>query len=458
MSIDLARIDRCFGGGIPAVFATADADGVPNVTYLSRAQRIGDDRLALSNQFMSKTSRNLAANPRGSLLLVDPATHDEYRLTLVWERTERHGPVFERLRADVDALAELQGMRDVFRLRAADVFRVVELVQVEPHHDGNVAPAPAPADLAAVAELCTRLGRSTDLDVLVDTLLDGVGQLLGHRHVLLLLLDETGRALYTVGARGYTDEAIGAEVVLGDGMIGQAAQRCEPIRVGSLHQLGKYARSIASHYEPDPAGPVHAVRLPSLADAESRMVVPLVSLGALVGVLVVESPRTVAYVDDDERALVAVGATFAAALEHARLLDRDGADGDAAAPARPATPAAGRPTWPLRWFELDSSVFLGGDYLIKGVAGRILWRLAQQHVADGRTDFTNKELRLDPFLELPGFKDNLESRLVLLQRRLDERDAPMRIVKTGRGRFRFEVDGALELVDGLSGSAAAASP
>ncbi len=99
----------------------------------------------------------------------------------------------------------------------------------------------------------------------------------------------------------------------------------------------------------------------------------------------------------------------------------------------------------MRYFPVDGSTFLDGDYLIRGVAGRILWSLLEQYVAHGRVDFTNKEIRLDSRLELPGFRDNLDTRLILLKRRLDERAAPIRLEKTGRGRFRLVVEGDVRL-------------
>ncbi|MET0459319.1 MAG: GAF domain-containing protein, partial [Ilumatobacteraceae bacterium] len=420
--VELVDIDRCFGGAVPGVVATAGADGMPNVTYVTRAHRVGTERIALSNQFMSKTARNIATNPRASLLVLDPVTYAEYRLALVYERTERRGHVFERLRTDVEAIAALEGMQDVFRLRAADIYRVIDVAVVPPHPSGwppapSTWPRHGTVDLAALAELSARIGRCTDLDLLVDAALDGLDQLLGYRHSRLLLLDEEGRTLYTIGTKGFDAASIGAEVPVGDGVIGTAADRCEPIRVGALQQMAKYSRSVRRTFE-DGGGvrPGREVPMAGLPHAESRLAVPAMARGELIGVLAVDSGYPVAFNDTDQQVLSVVATALASAVAHMRALEPDDDPPAPAAVGRPPIGPDGVAT-SVRYFAVDGSVFFGADYLIKGVAGRILWTLLRQHDTDGRLDFTNKELRLDPSLDMPGFKDNLESRLLLLKRR-----------------------------------------
>ena len=100
----------------------------------------------------------------------------------------------------------------------------------------------------------------------------------------------------------------------------------------------------------------------------------------------------------------------------------------------------------VRHYAEDDSVFLDNEYLIKGVAGGILWRLLRNYDETGRSDFSNREIRLDQTLELPDIKDNLEARLILLRKRLEERCDYLRIEKTARGRFRLVVDRPLNLV------------
>jgi hypothetical protein len=70
----------------------------------------------------------------------------------------------------------------------------------------------------------------------------GLDELLGHHHVALLLVDESGRSLYTMANRGFDDKNIGAEVALGDGPIGGPLARGELHRTTGLRQLGKYLK------------------------------------------------------------------------------------------------------------------------------------------------------------------------------------------------------------------------
>ncbi len=448
MTVDATMRDlrRCFDGRVPAVIATSSAAGVPNITYLSAVHPVDEERVALSNQFMSKTSRNLAENPHASLMLLDPFNYCEYRLTLRYERTDRRGPVFERLREDVDRVAALAGMRDVFRLRSADICRVerIELIR----DLGTSMPVDErghrPVTLAASAELVRRISRCADLESVMDVALVGLDELLGYRHSSVMLLDEVGARLFTIASHGFPAEGVGSEVEVGEGVAGAAADRCEPVRVGQLRQMRKYSHSVRRSFEASTqVGPGLDVPLPELGDTQSRLAVPALARGELAGVLVVDSPISLAFDDDDEAVLAVVAALVAQAIDNERsnadVVDR----GTSSAPVAPRPPS-GEETH-VRFFAGDGSVFLDGDYLIRGVAGRILWSLVQRYLQEAQTEFTNKELRLDRSLDLPGFRDNLDTRLVMLKRRLDERDAPLRMERTGRGRFRLEVATALRL-------------
>jgi adenylate cyclase len=260
-----------------------------------------------------------------------------------------------------------------------------------------------------------------------------------------MLLDEEGRRLYNIGSHGFDQERVGAEVEVGDGLIGAVAERCAPMRVGNLRQMAKYSRSVRRQFEDDQRLPAGAdVPLPELTRAESRLAVPAMARGELVGVLTVDSALPVAFSEADQHVLGIVACTLASAIEHLRRVDEDDPP-PVAVPARHPPDGSSAETTTVRFFPVDGSTFLGNDYLIKGVAGRILWALLRRHVADHRTEFSSKELRLDPTLELPGFKDNLESRLILLKRRLDEREAPVRIERIARGRFRLQVETAIRL-------------
>ncbi|MBA2279997.1 MAG: GAF domain-containing protein [Actinomycetota bacterium] len=459
VELRLQDLARCFDGAIPVVLVTVSAAGVPNVTYLSKAHVVDHERIALSNQFLSKSARNLAEVPRGSLLIIEPTAHDEYRLDIAYERTERRGRVFDELKSEIDAIAAHTGMQEVFRLRAADIYRVTRIRQVPANEraDGSAGTDPwttrpprATADVAGLGELCARIARCTDLDVLVKVTLDGLAELLSYEQSMLLLLDEGGRRLFTLASHGYEHEGVGSEVAVGEGVIGLAAERAAPVRVGNAHQIAKYARSVRRSFEASGAiEPGREIELPGLPFADSRVAVPALALGQLVGVLAVEAVASAEFVAADEAALTVIASLVGTAIESIRAEERAASAGAPAKTSPSASPMAGAagaaPTTHVRFFAIDGSTFLDGDYVIKGVAGRLLWSLLRQYEREGRTEFTNREVRLDPTLALPDFRDNFESRLILLKRRLDEREATIRVEKTGRGRFRLAVTGNVRL-------------
>lgn len=437
----LSTIRACFEGAIPAVLATCGPDGLPNVAYISQVFYVDEGHVATSFQFFNKTRQNVLANPYATALLLHPQTAAFYRLHIRYLRTESEGPLFEGMKAQLAGIASHSGMQDVFRLLGSDVY---EVLAVEPVA-GEPLPSPPPlaSRLSAVRRCSERLSRCTTLAEALDAVLGTLGDSLGVRHAMVLMHDASADRLYTVASSGYATSGVGSEIRVGQGVIGVAARERTPVRISHVTNAALYSQAMRSSFElnvPD-LGPLTEIPYPGLPEPHSQLAVPVLSAGHLVGVVFVESPQDLRFDYEDEDALVAIAGHLGAAIE--LLQANEGTEPEGAADAA-AAPAAGA-ALAIRRFAANDSIFLGDTYLIKGVAGAILWKLVREHVERGRTEFTNRELRLDPSLGLPEVCDNLEARLLLLQRRLQEQGAGLRMEKTGRGRFRLVVPAPLTL-------------
>jgi adenylate cyclase len=437
---------ECFEGIVPSVVVTASRDGTPNVSYISHVFYIDEDHVALSNQFMSKMVTNVMENPRLQVAVVNAATGAALILDLLFVRSEPSGPLFDTLATLVTAVAAHQGMDHVMRLRSADVYRVLAVEEQSFEPGAADAPRPQPPrrdTLAAAIPLSLALSRLDDLDQAIDRVLDGLVDQLGLPHCIVFLADPDRETLTAIASRGYSRQGAGAEVRFGDGVVGLAAARAQVLRFSCVGRNFLYARNVQTSglLSPDPT---RVIPMPGLETAQSLLAVPMIAAGEVRGLIFAEAPDRLAFTPRDEQAVNLIASQLAAVValvESSQELDaaRSGV------PVRPGLARSGGPAIRVQHHAYDDSLFIGHDYVIKGVPGRLLWRMLQAHAEDGRVDFTNREFRLDASLKLPDFKDNLESRLLLLSRRLAENAWPVRIQRSGRGRVLMEVDGPLVL-------------
>jgi hypothetical protein len=123
--------------GTPAAMVTCSADGKPNTTVISQVYYVDETHVALSFQFFSKTIRNVRENPRAYVCVFDIAGQAHWSLQLQFERSETAGPIFDAMDMQIEAIASMTGMSGIFKLRAADIYRVISVERVP--HPGWVA-------------------------------------------------------------------------------------------------------------------------------------------------------------------------------------------------------------------------------------------------------------------------------------------------------------------------------
>ena len=436
LTVPLDSIAPCFEGIVPASVCSCSLDGLPNVTFLSIVHRLDDTHVGLSFQFFNKTRRNTQENPRAQVIVVMPGSADQYRLDLRYLRTETDGVAFDRMRVRLEAVASQTGMSRVFRLRGVDVYEVLDCRPVSA--EGFADFAAKPESMRELESFTERLAGCEGLDALLSTALEALADLFGHVHSFVMFPDEEGTRLYTGASHGFEPSGVGSEVVIGEGMLGQSAERRCVVRVTNMALERVIAQGVRSAVERRGEGSIleKEIPLPGLPDIKSQLILPLVSRNKLLGVLCLQSAEPGRFLESDERVMQIVARHLAASMANAMSTDSTKPK-VATLQAEPAASSSSHAV--IKHYRSDDSIFIDDAYLTKGIPGRLFWKLLQAFVGTGRATFTNKEIRLDASLGLPDIKDNLEARLILLRRRLEERCDFIKLVHARRGHLHLDV-------------------
>ena len=153
--------------------------------------------------------------------------------------------------------------------------------------------------LNALIEIGQELASTTDLEELLERLLQISREVFRFENAIIRLLDESSGELVAAAAFGYADEAVRRTIRLGQGVMGRVAVERVPVLVEDVQLLPDY--------------------VPGIPGARSELAVPLICRDKLVGVLNVESPAPGAFSDEDVELLMTLGRQAAIAIDNARL-------------------------------------------------------------------------------------------------------------------------------------------
>ena len=372
-----------------------------------------------------------------NLQLFDPRCGASLEILTRYQHTETSGSVMGHFKVRLEAIAWHAGKQPPRLHGVAEFYRVMSVQTV--HGNAQLQDTAKRLNLVSRARcLSERLAGCTRKEQLLEALLNGLEQYLEISHAIVWLLDVQQLKLVLLASHGYRETGIGSFLTLDHGLAGIVARAGIPVRINDIPHLST-EREPTDFIECLPVSQLSRIcTCPGLVLPTSQLAVPLQVQGCVVGVLFVEDQHDRYFDHSDEDSLTILAAQFSATL--AMLGSHE---------TKVATPCSMRDlVKPLEvhYYHCDSSVFLNGEYLIKGVAGSILWKLVRAYVNDGRTEFSTRELRqCASELHLPVPSDNLHGRLLLLQRRLARSEAEIQIRQIGRGRFCLSVQRPLKL-------------
>jgi signal transduction histidine kinase len=175
-----------------------------------------------------------------------------------------------------------------------------------------------------IQEISREINATLELDEILATILQSMDETFGFRHSMILLLEEGKDILRVAASRGYTDSGLGAEVKVGQGVIGVVAKKRKLMRMGGIGTQMAYANAVRGQMEaagrpkgggsqPPPA------KMPGLSNVQSQVAIPLMIKDRLIGVFAVESPEASVFEDRDEVLIAILANQAASAIHKAKL-------------------------------------------------------------------------------------------------------------------------------------------
>lgn len=153
----------------------------------------------------------------------------------------------------------------------------------------------------ALLDVGKELAAITELDDLLDRILEISRQLLHLDNAIIRLLDKDKKELITAASFGYDAQVTEKAIALGQGIMGKAAQHRRPYLVRNLHQSSDY--------------------IPGIESACSELAVPLIARDRVIGVFNVESQQADAFDANACDSLSILAGQAAVAIDNAHLYD-----------------------------------------------------------------------------------------------------------------------------------------
>ena len=104
-------------------------------------------------------------------------------------------------------------------------------------------------EVRIIQQISSEISSTLDLDRILGISLNAMEAVLGFRHSMILLASGDERVLTVAASRGYNGGRTGAEIPLGQGVLGVAARRRRIVRMGNVATQKAYLAGVRARTE-----------------------------------------------------------------------------------------------------------------------------------------------------------------------------------------------------------------